>query len=217
MDLPPEVPMTMVQLDYCVNQAVRRYPDVLPIMVKTLISVEGGQIGTIRRNKDASYDLGPMQINTIHTKAVKKNFGFSQRDLIFDACKNILVGTWLLSGHLDKSNNKVWLAMGNYHSKTPGIRRNYLMKVAESYLNLVASIRSGKEAEGIGRTVNWGRTSNKNTVVPSLSELESLIGESPLPRHTSGSPLIASPADQTKPKKKVMSINNRENKLRFID
>lgn len=214
MDYSGETPMTLDELNYCVDQAVERYENVNPLMLKTLISVEGGQIGTVRRNTDKSYDVGPMQINTIHADQVKKTFGYSMREIALDGCKNIMVGASLLSGHLKQNSNKLWLSMGNYHSKTPSRRRIYLKKIAESYLALVDGVRRGNEAQAIGRTVNWGKGSSQS-LVPSLTELEQLLGE-PLAGAAS-TPTQSRPPPPKKPEPKVMRISNRDKTLRFID
>lgn len=215
MDYSGETPMTLSELNQCVDQAVARYENVHPLMLKTLISVEGGQLGTVRRNTDKSYDVGPMQINTIHSKEIQKTFGYSMRDIAIDGCKNILVGAWLLSGHLKENSNKLWLSMGNYHSKTPSRRRIYLKKIAKAYLNLVDGIRAGNEAQAIGRTVNWGKTATKH-FVPSLAELEQLLGE-PVSGVEVRPAASSSPTPLKKPQPKVMSISNQDTKLRFID
>lgn len=214
MDYSGETPMTLAEVNNCVDQAVGRYDNVHPLMIKTLLSVEGGQLGTVRRNTDKSYDVGPMQINTIHADSIKKTFGYSMRDIAIDGCKNIMVGAWLLSGHLKESSNKLWLSMGNYHSKTPSLRRNYLKKIANAYLSLVDGIRSGTEAQAIGRTVNWGKRTTKS-VVPSLAELEQLLGE-PISGAESGSPKRRADIPK-KPEPKILKIDNQEKKLRFID
>lgn len=214
MDYSGEAPMTMHELNYCVDQAVSRYDNVHPIMIKTILSVEGGQIGTVRRNTDRSYDVGPMQINTIHAKDIAKEFGYSMRDIAVDGCKNIMVGSWLLSKHLKQNANRVWLSMGNYHSKTASLRRIYLKKLATAYVSLVEAIGKGNEASAIGRTVNWGRPSGK-PFVPSLDELEKLIGQE-VPSYPKGLSTPSSPPVK-KPVKQVMNINSQDNSLRFID
>jgi len=211
-DLPPEQPLTLMQVDYCVTQAARQYPGTSPWMVKTLLAVEGGQIGTIRKNTDNSYDLGPMQINTIHLSDIYRNLGITVRELVFDACKNISAGTWLLSKHMKDADGRYWLAMGNYHSKTPSRRAAYLKKVAEAYSRLVVGSRTGRESEALGRSTNWGR--EPSMVVPSLARLEELVNNNP---GAIQAPVRRPIARQEPPKPKVVTIDNRRKTLRFID
>ncbi|WP_338924233.1 lytic transglycosylase domain-containing protein (plasmid) [Pseudomonas silesiensis] len=211
-DFPPEQPLTLMQIDYCVSQAAKQNPGASPWMLKTLLAVEGGQIGTIRKNTDGSYDLGPMQINTIHVPTIYRQLGITARELVFNACKNIFAGAWILSGHMKDSDGRYWLAMGNYHSKTPSRRAIYLKKVGEAYTRLVVLSRTGRESEAIGRSTNWGR--DPSMVVPSLTRLEQIIGDNP---GALQAPMGRPIARQEPPKPKVVTIDNRRKTLRFID
>jgi hypothetical protein len=217
-DLPPEQPVSMTQLNYCVNSAVKTHEGVTPLMLKTIIAVEGGQIGTIRKNTDRSLDLGPMQINTIHLKDIARDLGYSARDVLADPCKNINVGAWLLARHLKNGKGNYWLAMGNYHSKTASVRAVYLRKAANAYQRLIAGIRGGKEAEAIGRTVNWGRAARQEAFgVPSLAQLEAIVEGGTAPN----TPWIKVPSSAAQAKEfsqpQVVEISNRRKSLRFID
>lgn len=217
--LPPEQPMTMMQLNYCVTAAARAYEGVSPLMLKTVIAVEGGQVGTVRKNTDGSFDLGIMQINTINLKDIAKNLGFSARDLLLDGCKNIKSGAWLLSRHLKDTDGSYWLAMGNYHSKTPPLRLKYLRKIADAYRGLITGIRSGQEAQAIGRTVNWGRSSHPGYgEVPSLALLESIIdGSNPSGKAYPAATIPRTIARKEPPRPQVVAINNQRKTLRFLD
>jgi hypothetical protein len=217
--LPAEQPMTMMQLNYCVSSAAKAYEGVSPLMIKTVIAVEGGQIGTVRRNTDASFDLGVMQINTVHLRPIAAELGFSVKDLLLDGCKNIRAGTWLLSRHLKDADGSYWLAMGNYHSKTPSVRLTYLRKIADAYRDLIVSIRRGQEERAIGRTVNWGRSAHEDAIgVPSLALLESIIdGKKSSARASSPSASSGSIAQEEPERPRVVAINNQRKTLRFID
>lgn len=211
-DFPVEQPLTMMQVDYCVTAAARQYEGVSPWMLKTILAVEGGQIGTIRRNTDRSFDLGPAQINTIHLKDIATELRFSARQLVFDPCKNIAAAAWLISKHMKDTGGRYWLALGNYHSKTPSVRAIYLRKVAEAYSRLLVASRSGREAQAIGRTTNWGR--DPSMVVPSLSKLEEIIDNNP---GAITAPVGRSIARKEPQKPRVVAIDNRRKTLRFID
>jgi len=217
--LPPEQPMTMMQLNYCVTAAARSYEGVSPLMLKTVVAVEGGQIGTVRKNKDGSFDLGPMQINTINLPDIAKATGFTARDLLLDGCKNIKAGAWLLSRHLKDTDGSYWLAMGNYHSKTPSLRLTYLRKIADAYRGLIVGIRSGQEEQAIGRTVNWGRNPRSDSSeVPSLALLESIIdGTNPKGTPYQAGAIPRTIAKKEPPRPRVVAINNQRRTLRFID
>jgi hypothetical protein len=219
--LPPEQPMTMIQLNACVMEASRMYEGVSPLMIKTVVAVEGGQIGTVRRNTDNSLDLGPMQINTVHLPDIASTLGYSARDLVLDGCKNIKSGAWLLYKHLKDTDGRYWLAMGNYHSKTPSLRLIYLKKMAQAYSKLIVAIRNGQEGTAIGRTVNWGRSPGfDSSEVPSLALLESMIdGTNPTGKEllTGTGAIPRTIARKEPPRPRVVAINNQRKTLRFID
>lgn len=217
--LPPEQPMTMIQLNACVMDASRMYEGVSPLMLKTVVAVEGGQIGTIRKNTDNSLDLGPMQINTIHLPDIASTLGYSARDILLDPCKNIKVGAWLLSRHLKDSDGRYWLAMGNYHSKTPSLRLTYLKKIAQAYSKLIVGIRNGQEEQAIGRSVNWGKSpAFDSSQVPSLALLESMIdGTNPTGKELSSGVIPRTIAKKELIRPRVVAINNQRRTLRFID
>ena len=217
--LPPEQPMSMIQLNACVTEASRQYEGVSPLMLKTVLAVEGGQVGTIRRNTDNSLDLGPVQINTVHLPDIASTLGYSARDLLLDPCKNIKVGAWLLYKHLKDTDGRYWLAMGNYHSKTPSLRLTYLRKIAQAYSKLIVGIRNGQEEQAIGRSVNWGRSPGfGSSEVPSLALLESMIdGTNPTGKALPSGVIPRTIAKKEPPRPRVVAINNQRKTLRFID
>ncbi|MBB4861372.1 soluble lytic murein transglycosylase-like protein [Pseudomonas nitritireducens] len=215
-DLPPEVPLDLMQINQCIAVAQAQFPNVAPIMTKTVLAVEGGQIGTIRKNTDNSFDMGPMQINTTHLVDIFRRFGYTARDLVYNPCKNIMAGTWLLSRHMTDNEGKAWVAIGNYHSKTPSVRRTYLEKAVTAYSRLVEGIRVGRESESLGRTTNWGRSLRVATSIPSLAALEAAIEADPgaVARPYSAQAPVSLRAQ---PESRVITIDTRQKKLRFIE
>lgn len=77
-------------------------------------------------NKNRSYDIGMMQINSTWLPKLNR-VGISERDL-FDGCKNIQVGAWILSENIKRHgfNTK---AIGAYNSPTPYYQERYARKV----------------------------------------------------------------------------------------
>lgn len=205
MDMTVETPLTLAQVDYCVNQASLAYPNVSPLMLKTLLAVEGGQVGTVSKNSNKTYDLGPMQINTIHLREIAKVHGFGVKDVVFNACRNIKVGAWLLSRHVTETGGKHWLAMGRYHSKTPKYRNRYVRKAADAYLRIISARADGTEAKALGRVTNWGKGPQKTQASRSL--LPDLLKET----------RPARPTGRLAPDPQVHEINNKRKTLRFID
>lgn len=219
-----EIPVDMTTLNQCVSKASTAY-GIHPIIIKSLIAVEGGQIGTKSRNTNGSFDMGVMQINTIHTPDIQKKLGFTNAELISDPCKNIMAGTWILWQRIQESPKKIWVAVGNYHSKTPWYRHNYLKKVEEAYSRLLPSFGKPEEAKAIGRTTNWGAApalaSANPSDFPSISELEALVASGGGAVRGSGAKAATAPrpAVSKKPVRKtsVVTINTKRKILRFID
>jgi len=113
------------------------YYDINPHLIKAVAKVEAGKPGTISKNKNGTYDLGVMQLNTTNFKLLKKNFAQVElSDIIYSPCINIALGTWFLKKQIDNAND-YWTGVGNYHSKTQKYHNRYLKKVIREYQKLV--------------------------------------------------------------------------------
>lgn len=108
-----------VPLD-CINRAAIFYKVPATIIISVLRQ-EGGKNGDAIKNKNGTYDYGVMQINSIWLPKISV-YGYTKEDVQYNACKNISVGTWILSQSIAEGKN-VWSGVGNYHSHTP--KRNY--------------------------------------------------------------------------------------------
>lgn len=105
----------------CLMLASQTY-SVPPAVLVGIYKAEGGTVGQEVANTNGSYDLGPMQINTIWLPDLADRWGVSQstarkwvRD---DACTNVGVAAWILKGHLDETKS-LSQAIAHYHSRTP--------------------------------------------------------------------------------------------------
>lgn len=115
----------------CLMLASQTY-SVPPAVLVGIYKVEGGQIGQEVHNKNGTYDLGPMQINTIWMPQLAEKWGVNEdtarkwvRD---DACTNVGVAAWILKGHLDETQS-LSQAIAHYHSRTPKFGGTYKKKV----------------------------------------------------------------------------------------
>lgn len=220
-----ETPVPLGVLNQCISKSSQVF-DIQPIMLKTIIAVEGGRVGTASRNTNGSYDMGVMQVNTIHLNSISRELGYSWKDLVFNPCKNIHAGAWILSKRIKEEPSRPWLAVGNYHSKTPGKRVAYLRKIADAYAGLYPVIGKPGEAKALGRTTDYGRASYPATQgsavtvftekgVPSLAALEQSISSgSPSGFST---PLAANKPMVIKRPTEVAAITNKRKMLRFIE
>lgn len=110
----------------CVATAATAF-EISPRVVEVIIETEGGWPGARIRNKDGSFDLGVMQLNTRWVSYFAER-GLSESDLQNDACRNIYAGTYLLKLHLNKTGD-LGLAMAYYHNQKPHFGAAYLSRV----------------------------------------------------------------------------------------
>ncbi len=109
--------------------------DVPPALLTGIYRAEGGKPGLAVENTNGSYDLGPMQINTIWLPELAKQWRINEEEAKIrvrdDMCSNIDVAAWILRKHLNETNNLA-KALEHYHSRTP--------KFGEKYKNRVLNV-----------------------------------------------------------------------------
>ncbi|MFP4313408.1 MAG: lytic transglycosylase domain-containing protein [Alphaproteobacteria bacterium] len=117
----------------CLMLASQTY-SIPPAVLVGIYKAEGGEVGQEVRNTNDSYDLGPMQINTIWLPELAKKWGVSEstarkwvRD---DACTNVGVSAWILRQHLDETQS-LSKAISYYNSRTPRIGTRYKKRVID--------------------------------------------------------------------------------------
>lgn len=120
----------------CVEAASRRY-GVHPHLIQAVIKTEGGTTGKISRNTNGSYDMGVMQINSIHLPELAR-MGITREKVIGDECTNIFVGTFKLREAIDGGAD-FWHGVSRYHSRTPSKGQVYLAKVAANLRQIIAA------------------------------------------------------------------------------
>lgn len=117
----------------CLMLASQTY-SVPPAVLVGIYKAEGGKVGQEVSNTNGSYDLGPMQINTIWLPELSEIWGVNEstarkwvRD---DACTNVGVAAWILRGHIDETDS-LTQAIAHYHSRTPRHGTRYKKRVVE--------------------------------------------------------------------------------------
>ncbi|MFT5534235.1 MAG: soluble lytic murein transglycosylase-like protein [Burkholderiaceae bacterium] len=114
----------------CWQEAAQRYsvnPAILVAIARTESSMNPN---AINRNRNGSYDLGLMQINSRWFPLLRQ-YGISEQQLR-DPCTSIHVGAWILSQNMQRLGNS-WDAVGAYNSSQPAQRAAYAQRV---YRNL---------------------------------------------------------------------------------
>jgi soluble lytic murein transglycosylase-like protein len=114
----------------CWDEAAQRY-GVNPAMLVAIARTESSMNpAAINRNRDGSYDLGLMQINSRWFPLLSR-YGIGEQQF-HDPCTSIHVGAWILSQNMQRLGNS-WDAVGAYNSSRPVQRAAYAQRV---YRNL---------------------------------------------------------------------------------
>lgn len=92
------------------------------------------------RNKNGSYDVGLMQINSIWLPTLRKH-GIKEQQL-YESCTSIQVGAWILAQNIQRMGNS-WNAVGAYNSGDPARRLRYALKVYKNLPPVQAAARAG--------------------------------------------------------------------------
>lgn len=127
--------------------AAHRVP---PAVLVILLNVEGGQLGRVSGNTNATVDIGPMQVNEIWLPDLARHWRTSVPQafaaLRDDFCFNVEGGAWILRRGLDEARGDFWEGVGYYHSHDPSHKANYLRKVLVQALRLQAGTERGRAA-----------------------------------------------------------------------
>lgn len=123
-NIPPMEPSPVTQ--ECIIETAHRFN--LPILLlHTILKVEGGEVGKVNYNTNDTYDIGPMQINSIWLKEFMPYVTPTQ--ILYNGCVNVQIGAWILRSNINKAQGNFWKGVGNYHSGTPHLHRKYQEKV----------------------------------------------------------------------------------------
>ena len=123
--------------EQCIAGASAHYL-VHPDIIRAILRQEGGRVGAVSWNRNGTYDIGPMQINSSHLSELR-GFGISRDQLLTDECLNIYIGTWMLKKAIVTAPN-VWAGIGDYHSHTPDLNVTYQWQVWQR----LAQVRGGR-------------------------------------------------------------------------
>ena len=123
--------ITAKALAACLIMAANTYQVPAAVMIG-IMQVEGGHVGQQVRNSNGSYDLGPMQVNTIWVPQLARLWNVSQgtaqtwvRD---DGCVNVHVSAWILKQKITEAGSLVG-GIAHDHSATPRHGVPYASKV----------------------------------------------------------------------------------------
>ncbi len=111
----------------CWDDAEKRY-SVSKYLLLAIAQYESGlDPNSVNQNRNGSYDIGLMQINSSWL-ATLKPYGISAAKLK-DPCVNLNIGAWILAKNFSVYG-KNWRAVGAYNAKTEWKRASYARHVA---------------------------------------------------------------------------------------
>lgn len=119
----------------CLIVAAQTYEVPVNVLIG-ILKVEGGKVGQqVGPNRNGTYDLGPMQINTVWVPELAQRWqvahGTAHRWLRDDVCVNVNVGAWILRQQVNRAGN-LRDGIARYHSATPGIGDRYASRVVNT-------------------------------------------------------------------------------------
>jgi hypothetical protein len=111
-----------------------------PAILVVLLNVEGGALGHVSRNTNATVDIGPMQVNQIWVPQVAAHWSATEAATFLalrdNFCANVEAGAWILRQGLDEAQGDFWRGVGYYHSRDPQYKAIYLQSVLKQVLRL---------------------------------------------------------------------------------
>lgn len=129
-------PISSAQYDLdvarCIKQAARGRLW-LEMTLWGLRDQEAGWIGAEVANRNGTYDLGVLQINSTWlprlARLVRRSEAQVRAWLVYDPCFNVSAARWIFLSSLYQCDD-FWRAVGIYHSPTVWRQRRYVIGVA---------------------------------------------------------------------------------------
>jgi hypothetical protein len=114
-------------LGLCFDEAADMFPRVPVTWLRSIAQQESGfNQAAVNKNKNGTYDIGVMQINTWWRPLLGEE---RWKAVTEDACYNVVVGAWVLDQCIERHGH-TWKAIGCYNSPTQENQLRYSWKVA---------------------------------------------------------------------------------------
>ena len=94
-------------------------------------SIENGNVDTISKNINGTFDYGVMQINEVYINDLNKkhNLKLKKEDFLKKDCFSFQVAAFKVKEHIKFDNGDLLTKIAMYHSKTPKLNEIYKQKL----------------------------------------------------------------------------------------
>ena len=136
--MPVSLPITPVPRLRVAAAAARYHEPVW--LLYGILATEGTRPGQVVRDRNGSYDMGPMGINSLWLPALSR-LGITRAEVLDDGCQNVAIGAWILARKLRGQQvpqrafahpRTFWRHVGDYNSVTPRWNHLYRQHVARA-------------------------------------------------------------------------------------
>ena len=128
----------------CWDDVGRKY-GISPYLLYAIARTESGlNPNAFNRNRNGTYDVGLMQINSSWLPVLAR-YGITEQGL-YEPCVNVDVAGWILAQNIRRLGNS-WTAVGAYNAADAKKRLDYAMRV---YRNLPPEMKAAQPTQGDG-------------------------------------------------------------------
>jgi hypothetical protein len=153
--------MTAKMIGACLLLASQTY-QVPPAVMIGIMHVEGGHVGQQVRNSNGSYDLGPMQVNTVWLPQLAQLWKVDTTTALSwvrdNGCVNVYVAAWILKQKMN-STYGLYAGIAHYHSATAWRGQRYADKV------VAVMKKKGLVAVGLPSTMTQAQPNKAQSMV----------------------------------------------------
>ncbi|PRG18074.1 transglycosylase SLT domain-containing protein [Burkholderia multivorans] len=120
-----------------------------PLLLYSIAKVESSLKPTaINRNRNGTYDIGLMQINSTHLPRLNKA-GITRQQLLNDSCTSVMAGAQILSGFISR-HGYTWEAVGAYNAGSAPNRRELRHRYAKKVWHHYTKLKQAAQARRSG-------------------------------------------------------------------
>ncbi len=161
----------VVTSGFCFDEAGREF-NISPVLLKNIATVESSlDPGAFRTNRNGTFDIGLMQINSIWLKTLD----VTAEELTGDACLNTRTGARILRSCIDRYGY-TWEAVGCYNASSKERKVGYAWKV----FSRIKKTDPGKvPSERRADTISTSQGSGGSSLVFRSRDVMDAAGEKP--------------------------------------